>query len=316
MCGECDGQCRQGLPVADVLRFLTYADGYGQFALGRERFLGTADTEHAAVRCGDCPGCTVQCPYGVQRGGTPDSRAGTVRMLKLVCGIGLFAGVLAAAPMPACSLVPGWTQQGAARSYAADNLFEYMDGNAEGYLLYGFQNMHGVTCVKDGVTLVIDISDFGDADSAYGMFCANRDLRKPPAKLGMGGQIVPRRAIFAKGQYYVEIAAEPGGRSHRDPSSSGRAALEKIATGSNQVAGGALVVSVRRAAVAPTGAGERARHPIAEARLRGAVRFRQGVRGHRSVGGVGRRRDAKAARALRRNAENIKLTRHRAPCGA
>ena len=38
MCGQCDGQCRQGLPVQDVLRFATYADGYGQFALGRERF--------------------------------------------------------------------------------------------------------------------------------------------------------------------------------------------------------------------------------------------------------------------------------------
>src|ERR1039458_5314540 len=30
MCGQCDGQCRQGLPVADMLRFVTYADGYGQ----------------------------------------------------------------------------------------------------------------------------------------------------------------------------------------------------------------------------------------------------------------------------------------------
>jgi hypothetical protein len=50
--------------VADVLRFLTYADGYGQFALGRERFL-QLDAGHTAVRCADCPGCTVQCPYGV-----------------------------------------------------------------------------------------------------------------------------------------------------------------------------------------------------------------------------------------------------------
>ena len=64
MCGECAGQCRQGLPVADVLRFLTYADGYGQFALGRERFL-ELDAEHTAVRCTECPVCTVQCPYGV-----------------------------------------------------------------------------------------------------------------------------------------------------------------------------------------------------------------------------------------------------------
>jgi predicted aldo/keto reductase-like oxidoreductase len=65
MCGKCEGACAQGLPVADVLRFVTYADGYGQFALGRERFLQMA-SEHVAARCGDCPKCTVQCPYGVK----------------------------------------------------------------------------------------------------------------------------------------------------------------------------------------------------------------------------------------------------------
>jgi len=65
MCGQCDGQCRKGLPVADVLRFLTYADGYGEFGLARERFLELS-AEHAAVKCADCPGCTVQCPHGVR----------------------------------------------------------------------------------------------------------------------------------------------------------------------------------------------------------------------------------------------------------
>ena len=64
MCGQCDGMCRQGLPVQDVLRFATYADGYGQFALGRERFQELA-SEHTSVRCGDCPSCTVRCPHGV-----------------------------------------------------------------------------------------------------------------------------------------------------------------------------------------------------------------------------------------------------------
>jgi predicted aldo/keto reductase-like oxidoreductase len=64
MCGQCDGQCRQGLPVQDVLRFVTYAEGYGQFGLARERFRELSP-EHAAVRCDSCPGCTVQCPHGV-----------------------------------------------------------------------------------------------------------------------------------------------------------------------------------------------------------------------------------------------------------
>jgi predicted aldo/keto reductase-like oxidoreductase len=65
MCGECDGACSQGLPVADLLRYLTYAEGYGQFSLGREHFLALPKAI-AAVRCRDCANCTVNCPHGVK----------------------------------------------------------------------------------------------------------------------------------------------------------------------------------------------------------------------------------------------------------
>lgn len=63
-CGQCDGACQKGLQVADALRILTYADGYGQFALARERF-NELPSHHATVRCGDCAECTVKCPNGV-----------------------------------------------------------------------------------------------------------------------------------------------------------------------------------------------------------------------------------------------------------
>ncbi len=62
MCGQCDGSCAKGLPVAEVLRSLMYAEGYGQFALGREHFL---QLNHASDRCADCNECTVQCAAGV-----------------------------------------------------------------------------------------------------------------------------------------------------------------------------------------------------------------------------------------------------------
>lgn len=147
----------------------------------------------------------------------------------LACGFALSLAASAAAP--ACNLVPGWTQQGKARAYGQDNLFEYMDGNSEGYLLYGFQNMQGVTCEKDGVTFVIDISDFGDAESAYGMFSATHDPGQPVTKLGMSAQIVPRRALLVKGQYYAEIAANPEG-DHSANLRQWIAAIEKTLDGS------------------------------------------------------------------------------------
>jgi len=62
MCGECDGTCAKGLPVAEVLRSLMYAEGYGQFAMGREHF---RQLDRVSTRCADCRECTVQCPLGV-----------------------------------------------------------------------------------------------------------------------------------------------------------------------------------------------------------------------------------------------------------
>ncbi len=64
MCGDCGGVCEKGIPVADVLRFLTYAEGYGQFALAREKFLELPRPVRD-IRCSDCASCSVRCSHHV-----------------------------------------------------------------------------------------------------------------------------------------------------------------------------------------------------------------------------------------------------------
>jgi len=145
-----------------------------------------------------------------------------MRAATLLLPILLLGGIAHAQSLVSCDLVPGWQQSGPGRQYTADNLYEYQDGGAEGYLIYGFQRMQGVTCKSGDNTLIIDISEMSDPDMAYGMFTENRDPGVPVAKIGMGGQVQPRRASFAKGKYYVEISASPEG----DHS----AALEAFAT--------------------------------------------------------------------------------------
>jgi predicted aldo/keto reductase-like oxidoreductase len=65
MCGQCIGKCPKGLPVSDMVRFAMYADGYGQYPLGRENFL-KMPPEQRQIRCSDCATCTVRCPNGVR----------------------------------------------------------------------------------------------------------------------------------------------------------------------------------------------------------------------------------------------------------
>jgi hypothetical protein len=127
----------------------------------------------------------------------------------------LAAPAAASFPAPDCAL-PGFTQQGEARTYDPETLFDYMNGNSEGYFAYGFALMKGVTCVSAaGDQLVIDVSEMGDPDRAWGFFVANRDVRSPTERIGAGGQVLPRRATFAKGRHYAEIAASPD-KDHRE----------------------------------------------------------------------------------------------------
>ena len=124
----------------------------------------------------------------------------------------LMGGMARAQDFLSCQLAPGWTQSEAVHPYTADNLYDYKDGGAEGYLIYGFAGMKSLNCKSGENTLTIDVSEMNDADSAYGLFATNRDPRVPIAKIGMGGQVQAQSASYAKGKYYVEIvlnAADP-----------------------------------------------------------------------------------------------------------
>jgi len=129
-----------------------------------------------------------------------------------------------------CKFVPGWEQSEPVRQYTADNLYDYKDGGAEGYLIYGFAAMRSLTCKSGADSLAIDISEMNDADAAYGIFATNRDPALPIAKIGMGAQIQPQSASFAKGKFYVELVVTAASAE-----SNYTAALQAFAT---RIAGG------------------------------------------------------------------------------
>ena len=111
-------------------------------------------------------------------------------------------------PLPRCDAAPGWFLDGPARGFGPDNLYDYFDAAAEEYLLYRFAHLDGITCRSGEDTIVIDVSRMADPEYAFGMLCAHRQAQTPLQPLGMGGQITPGRAVFAKGPYYVEITSE------------------------------------------------------------------------------------------------------------
>ena len=133
------------------------------------------------------------------------------RSLLLLAALLTLASAAFAAEVPGCHFVAGWEQSGPVRGFDSETLYEYMNGNSEGYLIYGFVRMRGVTCKQGENLFVIDVSEMTDPDAAYGIFAANRDPNGTILPIGMGGQVLPRKATFAKGKYYAEISASPEG---------------------------------------------------------------------------------------------------------
>lgn len=133
-----------------------------------------------------------------------------MKLLLAACALLLAAPSVHAQIYLDCHFVPGWEQSGPTRQYTSDNLFEYRDGAAEGYVIFSFARMQGIDCKSGAITLSIDISDMTDADSAYGMFAANRDPQQPIVNVGMGAQLLPQSLLFAKGKYFIEITETDG----------------------------------------------------------------------------------------------------------
>jgi hypothetical protein len=133
----------------------------------------------------------------------------------LLCTLLALPSAVWAGDVLTCGLVPGWEPSGPARSFDTETLYEYMNGNSEGYFIYGFVRMTGISCKQGENLFLIDMSEMTDPDAAYGIYLANRDPNQPFAAIGMGGQVLPRRATFAKDRYYVEISASPD-RDHSE----------------------------------------------------------------------------------------------------
>lgn len=65
MCGACDGACPRGVPAPDLVRHVMYAEGYGDFEMGRRSYRSLPAAVRQ-VRCADCASCAVRCPNGVR----------------------------------------------------------------------------------------------------------------------------------------------------------------------------------------------------------------------------------------------------------
>jgi hypothetical protein len=109
--------------------------------------------------------------------------------------------------LPAKNEVPGWAQSQQPRSFNPGNLWEFIDGAADGYLTYGFQEVVTADYTQEGTgyQTVLDIYQMKDPLNAFGKYSEERNPEYQFLKVGNEGYSGGTSLNFWSGPYYVKI---------------------------------------------------------------------------------------------------------------
>jgi hypothetical protein len=109
--------------------------------------------------------------------------------------------------LPADGAVSGWTSDGEPRFFTADNLWEFINGAADGYLMYGFEEVVTADFSQEssGQQAVIDIYQMMDPTHAFGIYCQERNPDYEFIEIGSEGYSGGTALNFWKGPYYVKL---------------------------------------------------------------------------------------------------------------
>lgn len=110
--------------------------------------------------------------------------------------------------LPKPDAAAGWAWREQPRTYAPDTLYEYIDGAADLYLSYGFEEVAVADYVKGGGEdgwITVDVYDMGAPLHAFGIYGSERppDVEAFPA--GVQGYESEGLIAFWRGDYYVKV---------------------------------------------------------------------------------------------------------------
>ena len=119
--------------------------------------------------------------------------------------------------------IEGFSLSGEPRSYDPETLFEYIDGKADGYLDYGFQELAGRDYVAEGGgTISVDLYRHATVNDAFGIMSSERPADAVDLGIGAASYAERDHLNFFQDVIYVKIAG-------RELGETGAAALADLA---------------------------------------------------------------------------------------
>ena len=105
----------------------------------------------------------------------------------------------------------GWKAESQVITYHPENLWKYINGAAEQFLAFDFQELTYRDISRKGLVVTVHIYDMGSPLNAYGIYTAERPDESD--RHAIGGEAVilpPYQCLLLKDSYYVKIDAYEG----------------------------------------------------------------------------------------------------------
>mgnify|MGYP006288713103 CR=1 FL=1 len=141
-------------------------------------------------------------------------------MKKIIIFTGLFISFLWCSGQPADSLLNGtekvndWERTGKPENYQGDELYDLINGGADLFLEYGFENVSLVNYKnKDKAGVRMELYKMEDNDAAFGIFSSQVPGNARDTNIGHNAVYNDRYILFWKDDYYCSIASNDTGEA-------------------------------------------------------------------------------------------------------
>jgi hypothetical protein len=109
---------------------------------------------------------------------------------------------------PASGSINGWKWEGKPVHYSPDNLYELIDGEAELYLAYGFQELAALTYSydKNSDVITVHLYNMGTPENAFGVYSNYRFPDYDFQAIGAEAMVSDYGIKFYQGPYFVDVS--------------------------------------------------------------------------------------------------------------
>jgi hypothetical protein len=111
--------------------------------------------------------------------------------------------------LPASGDLAGWVRLSEPEFFGPSDLWEYIDGQADFYLDYGFRRVDTAeySSGEGARSLVAEIYRMSTPDEAFGIYAAERTPEERRVEVGVEGYVGSNVVNFWKGPYYVKLTS-------------------------------------------------------------------------------------------------------------